>query len=253
MGAYKAKTHSKRRLAIKLLIVVIILLVAGVSYLWLLHRSDKNARYTSLYTTIIGRQAAPVSKPKAKLTSAITTVTKQYTSVNQGLTLNYPANWSVNETTDVLTIRSTPILLSTLTNKTFTGQVVLTIRNKTPPLTEFNAGNSVATSESTIMTYVQPTSDQRGSTYLSFLQYADSVSGSLDGIYVTGNSGFQQGQAIPASDFVPIDPIVSVTFMKCSSAPCSGTNQRVSINPAMWKESAFSGPILSMLESLAIN
>jgi len=54
------------------------------------------------------------------------------------------------------------------------------------------------------------------------------------------------GQAIPAADFVPVDPIISITFSGCGSAQCS-------VAAEAWDNPDFGKPLSAMLQSLTIN
>src|SRR5690606_27237189 len=111
-----------------------------------------------------------------------------------------------------------------------TGQVILTFREPGQPLSEFEAGNAQAVRDSERITYARPSPGQRGATYISFASYAGAaVTTALDGIYITGDFGYQKLQAIPAIDVSKVNPIITVTFRQCDM-DCQGTSTPVSVS-----------------------
>lgn len=196
---------------------------------------------------------APQSS-KSQNQPAITSSTTQYNSTNFNLTLNYPQGWNVSDTGNgKMTVTSPSMQLTAANGQSQTGQVVLTIQNESSMnFSMFTKGNAVAVIGSQHVTYSNPTPTQRATTYVSFLQYASTTAhGGLDGVYVTGDSGYQQGQAIPEVDITKVDPVITVTFNQCSDANC-GSPKTLTIDSSMWSNSSFSGPILKMIESLAL-
>lgn len=199
------------------------------------------------------------SAPKAKAhtgdatNGSVSTSIKQYTSVNQNLTFSYPADWKVSETNDQVIAMSPAIRLVSTTGQAVTGQITLEIRDKNVSLAEFKAGNAVAAMNSQTIAYTNPASGQRGTTYVSFLNYASSKANGIDGVYITGDTGYQTGQEAPASDLNPIDPVISLTFSRCSSSACSNAGSPLTIRASSWNNKIFSGPLLSMLKSFSIS
>ncbi len=191
-------------------------------------------------------QTASSQQTSTKAASKIASETAHYDSTNFNLGFDYPKDWTVTDAagSGILTAVSPSMQLTNSSGQTVTGQVVLKIRDKTQKLTEFNSGNATATRDSLKIAYTKPTQTQRGSTYLSFLQYAASGSG-LDGIYITGDNGYQKGQAIPLVDITKVDPVISIIFQDSSS-------KQMSIAASMWDDQSFSGPLTSLLKSLSI-
>lgn len=191
---------------------------------------------------------------KSKQQPAIAAPTTQYNSSNFNLTLNYPQGWNVSDSGNgKLTVTSPTMQLTDTSGQSQAGQVVLTVQNEnTVNFSMFAKGSAVAVLPSQHITYANPTPTQRATTYVSFLQYATtSAHGALDGVYITGNSGYQQGQIIPEVDITKVDPVITVTFYQCSNASC-GSSKPMSINASMWNDTGFSGPIMKMLESLSL-
>ncbi len=186
----------------------------------------------------------------------IATKTQSYSSTEfTGLSFNYPTDWTLTETagSGALTVVSPMIHLNDATGQTTSVAAVFAIRNKQQPLPEFDGGNAVAARVSEKITYTQPSSTQRGSTYISFLEYAKTVTNGIDGIYITGDTGYQLGQAIPKADLTPVDPVVSLTFAKCSSAPCSAKDQHVTLASTDWNAKNLAQPLKALLASLTID
>ena len=237
------KKHTGRKVAIWVVIVLLVLAVAGGGY-WLEHYSSPPKP----------TQSSQQSTSSSKHQLVITSTTKQYTSTNFNLSFNYPQDWTIADTGNgKLTVTSPTMQLTDAKGQTQTGQVVLTIQNESSTnFSMFAKGNAVAVRTSQHITYTNPTPTQRATTYVSFLQYAATTAqGALDGVYVTGDSGYQQGQAIPEVDITKVDPVIAVSFNACSDTVCSSPKP-VSINVSLWDDTSFSGPIMKMFESLAL-
>ena len=222
------------------LIAVLIIIILGAAY-WLLIKS-KPATSTKTSTS----QTAKTAEPAAA--AVIDATTKPYSSTNFNLIFAYPADWTVTDTgSGIMTVKSPTTQLKGATGATVAGQIVLTLRNTTQKLAEFNGGNATATRDSLKIAYAKPTPTQRANTYISFLQYATTTTtGALDGVYITGDSGYQKAGAIPLVDVQKIDPIISITFVNSAGAP-------ISIADSAWDTTSFSGPLTTMLESFSIN
>lgn len=250
-AAYITPRHGGRKVLLVVLVVLLFLGVGTAAYWFLVRKDDIHTKTSSSgYTTHQTTPAGSTTKG-----SAITTATEHYVSPGFGLEFDHPKDWTASEPTGsgVLTVKSPSMTLKNASGQTFSGQVVLTVRNKQQPLPEFDKGNAVATVASQKLTYAHPSQTQRGSTYLSFLTYASSgQSGGLDGLYITGDVGYQKGQAIPKADFTPVDPVISVTFVKCTGK-CGADSKAASIDPALWQSDTFGKPLTDLLESLVIS
>lgn len=179
---------------------------------------------------------------------------KHYLSSQFSLSLDYPENWQLTDVEDSgrLVLRSPTVKLKDAEGQPTDAQIVITMRDKQQKLTEFNTGNAVAVLASEKITYTTPSQSQRAQTYLSFLHYGDSLVTTIDGVYITGDTGYKVGQAIPKADISPIDPVVSVTFVKCMDTNCSG-NEAFSVDNSMWNDKTFADPIKTILTSLSIS
>jgi hypothetical protein len=241
--APQRKRNRTKRVVITLVTLVMLAGLAGGAY-WLFFRSKPTPK-----------PAQQNANTQQSSESSTTKSTKHYSSSTFGLEFDYPEDWTAAETagSGTLTVRSPATQLKSATGQKVTGQVLLTFRNKQQTLTEFNEGNAVAARESVKLTYAKPSSTQRGSTYVSFLRYARTSNGqALDGVYVTGDNGYQTGQAIPKADFTPVDPIISVTFTKCADRECTRDGTPLSIQSSSWSDHALSKPVLAMLTSLVV-
>jgi hypothetical protein len=237
---YQKKPKSKKWLFIVLAVVVLLLLAAG-TYWFLLRPKPKEAIKQTATTTAETETEAPTTIPAAKNIN--------YASSQFGLSLDYPENWKLTDTegSGVMAIKSPSFKLSGSN-----GQIVITFRNKQQKLPEFDTGNAMAARTSEKIAYTKPSQSQRAQTYLSFLRYASSAGNGIDGIFITGDNGYQAGQAIPKADVLPVDPVVSVTFVKCSDESCT-TNSPLSIENNLWDDKTFSDPIKNILTSLVIS
>jgi len=238
------KRHTALRVITWVMVILVVLAAAGAGgYYVLKHKSPAQAASNA-------NQQSSSSKHQA----AITPQTTQYASTNFNLSFNYPQGWNVSDTGNgKLTVTSPTMQLTAANGQSQSGQVVMTIQNENAAnFGMFAQGNAVAVLTSQHVNYSNPTQTQRASTYVSFLQYATTTThGGLDGVYVTGDSGYQQGQAIPEVDITKVDPVITVTFNQCNDTTCASP-KALTIDSSMWNNSSFSGPILKMIESLAI-
>jgi hypothetical protein len=234
---------NKSKLGRYIVTAFIILLVAAAVY-WLLLKPKPAKAPTTANT----------SKSNSAQTSEAKVDTEHYDSPNFNLGFDYPKGWKVSDISGSgkLTVTSTPTKLKGL-NESFDGQIVMTIRDKTQKLTEFDKGDATSIIGSEKINYTKPSETQRGSTYISFLNYASSKDPQLDGIYITGDAGYEKQQNVPSTDIAKSDPVINVTFVKCSDSKCAGTATAAGVAAEEWEtNTAFSKPIKTMLESLAI-
>lgn len=247
---YTVPKHNLRKALIIASVVILLGGAAGGAY-WFLTKKD--SKDSSDKSTSNSQQK---QKEQSSGEELITTETEHYASTAFALEFDYPKDWKVSEPTDggVLTAKSPAIALEQADGKSVTGQVVFTIRNKQQAMPEFDKGNATAVIASEKINYTKPSSAQRGSTYVSFLTYAGSSQDNrLDGVFITGDVGYQKGQAIPKADFTPVDPVISVTFVKCADESCSGDAAPIGIDATMWQKAGFGTSIKSMLQSLVIS
>lgn len=235
------------KLGAGLAVLVILGGLAGGAYVFLKHHKAAKKAQTSSATT---QQTA--SPPAA---SQIASTTKHYSSSNFQLAFDYPQDWTLADAGGgSMSVTSPKIKLKNTSSQSISGQIVLLIRNKIQKLPEFDNGNAVATKASVKIAYTKPAQTQRGSTYESFLRYAGNAnSTALDAVYITGDNGYTLGQAIPKVDVQKVDPIISLSFIKCSDSTCKGAGGALSVAASSWDDKTFSEPLESMLESLSIN
>ncbi|HKR82385.1 MAG TPA: hypothetical protein VJR27_05315 [Candidatus Saccharimonadales bacterium] len=232
----------KKRIGLRVLLIVLglaVLCAGGYFVATHVHFSDKKA---------------PAKTTASETPKKETAAPKQYTSSHFGLSFTYPETWGVlDDGSGKLTVTSPALALKNGSNKTVQGRVVATIRNKQAALDEFKKGNAVAAIASEKLSYTKPTSNQRAQTYISFLNYASSTGNGIDGVYVTGDIGYQQGQAVPQSDVVQTDPLITVTFLQCGDSTCSSGGTPLTVSSDEWKNNDFKTPITTFIASLAIN
>ncbi len=224
--------------------LVVIVAIAGFSFILLSSESSEVPAQQSAT-----ERPAPAPEPvEAEVT--LTEETEMYTSLRFFLGFEHPVDWSVEEDSGegTLTATSPQLELPTVDGGT-NGVIVLTIRKSSSKLPEFEAGNAVAVIASEKITYSNPSSAQRGDTYVSYLSFADSASSSLiDGVYISGDFGYKKGQAIPKVDIQKIDPIISVQFYACDGE-CTN---RVGVNSDLPTTKIGQG-ILQILKTLKVN
>lgn len=200
----------------------------------------------------------PSKKPSTKTTATTQApkkevAYKQYDSTHFYLSFSYPENWGIlDDGSGKLTVTSPALALKNGSGKTVQGRIVAMIRNKQPSLDEFKKGDAVAALLSEKVSYTKPTDNQRAQTYISFLNYASSTAEGIDGIYITGDNGYEKGQNIPQNDIVQTDPLITVSFLECDSSTCSSGGKALTVSSDEWKSADFKTPITTFITSLAI-
>lgn len=241
------KSGSKKMLYLGL--VALLVIAAGAGY-WLFIKPKPAAKTTATTTTTAttSTPTASTTEPAASGAASITTTTKKYTSTNFNLAFTYPDDWVIADTgSGVMTVKSPALKLTNSAGQSVSGAVLFNIKNHVQKLTEFDKGNATATRDSIKISYTKPTQTQRANTYVSYLQYATTTtSGALDGLYITGDSGYLKGQNIPLVDVSKVDPNITITFVDSNS-------KALSIADSMMSDATFSAALLNILKSLSIN
>lgn len=242
------KQHKKRKRWPWIVVLVILLAAGAAAYYWLAVRKAA----APAKPAAVSQQTDNAAQSSTGTPLAQTTVTKHYDSSNYLLGFDYPDTWSVIDAATKLTVTSPAFTLTDADGKQVSAHAQVVIRSRQTTLAEFSAGNGVAALQSQKLTYKKPTQNQRAQTYLTFVRYANSPVG-LDALYITGDNGYQAGQSIPMSDIVQTDPLISVIFLQCSAADCSGSPTALHISADAWSNKTLNTQVSGVLESLAIN
>lgn len=230
-----------KRVFLYSLVTILILGAAAAAYWFGFHKKTP-AKSANQQTNSSTQQSS--TQPASQIDST----TKHYDSANFSLGIDYPANWTLTDNGGgKMTIVSPALQLKGATGQTVSGKITLLITPKGQNLSDFSAGSAIAVMDSEKIAYTQPTQTQRANTYLSFLRFAtDADTNAMDGIYITGDAGYQKGQYIPKTDVAKIDPEVAMTFTDASGKP-------LSIAASNWNDTTFSGPITKIFTSLVVN
>lgn len=227
-------------------VVLLIVIVLGLGA-WA-YKSYKTPTKKAIAT----KQATIQTKPAAPIPAAPSIPTSSHTSSAYGLTFNYPTSWSVVDSGSAPLLVTSPVIsLTSDSGQLVNAEVMMTISkpNLLPP--GFTS-SSVAVLASQKIAYTKPAPTQAADTYLSFVQYpATNIRGGLDGIYVSGNYGYQMDQVIPAANIDQINPTIYFSFYACASSTCPiSTRQLMTISINEWNLASFKEPILLILKSL---
>lgn len=244
----KKRNPKWRKVALAGGVALLLIVVVGGVYWFSFKDKQSDQTSNSAETTQGGSQLAPAA-------SEITAETKHYVSQNFRLEFDYPQDWTASEdNAEVISALSTDLALKDTANKDVVGQVYFRIRANSQKLEGLDGGNGSAVRNSEKIAYTKPTQSQRDSTYISFLRYVTSTDDkTLDAVYITGDLGYQTGQAVPKLDIEKVQPIVSLEFYLCPNSGCvevsgvSGIGIGALENPGIW------GPLTKMLKSLIIN
>lgn len=231
-----------KRIALIVIIVLFTLFAAVGVYLVAFRQSPQETSQPQPAQAPAQDQQQPVQAP-------ITQATENFSSSRLFLSFDYPADWTAQEEQSGKSVKvtSNQLALPGATSQT-QGIVQMTIRASGSELPEFDSGNAVAVLPSEKISYSNPSPAQRGDTYLSYLAFAGSSAGLINGIYITGDFGYKQDQAIPKVDIEKIDPIVSVQFYACDGQCTQPTGVGRDL-----PETEIGQAIVTMLKSLRIN
>lgn len=222
---------------------VILAGLAGAAVYFFVLKSDGADKKKAAPTDSAQTNAPSGSEPQQNATIT----TKHHQSPTFGLEFDYPDDWTVtDDASGKLTVKSPSMQLKGASGKTVTGQIVFTIQSKQDKLKEFDGGNGLAVRESEKLTYTKPTASQRAQTYLSFVSYAGSATTGIEGLYITGDIGYQKDQAVPMVDIVRVDPLINFGFTGNGAAS-------LSLSADNWNDAnLFTKSVKTILTSLSI-
>lgn len=227
----KQRQHSKR-IRIILLIVVVLAAIGGGVF-WFLSR-DKSQPVQQPAQTQQTPQASQTEVP-----------VKEYESSAFGLSFSHPETWQVDDSkTGLLTLTSPVGGIKDESGTEVQGRVVLTFQTGVDKVPGYGTTNPVAALKSQKLTYAKPSQSQRKQTYLSFVNF--NGTDGIDSIYVTGDAGYQQGQAVPQVDVKKVDPTIRIVAEKCEGEVCGGDAGTISMQASEWQ----SNPLLVQAEKL---
>lgn len=232
--------RSKRRALIIIMVVLGLVFISG-GY---------------LLTRVISKQDNEKQQPAAPTEQTVPTETiisdelTHYTSSKFFLEFDYPADWTLAEddSGDSLSVTSPQLKLVDSSGSSVDGIIKLTIREPSEKFPEFDEGNAVAVVDSEKISYQKPSQVQRANTYVSFLGFG-AKSTDIDGVFITGDFGYQKGQAIPRVDIKKIDPVVNLSFFICSES-CDVPTQ---VPVSSWQSDEFGEKLKKILTSLRFN
>ncbi|HTE22617.1 MAG TPA: hypothetical protein VK674_06275 [Candidatus Limnocylindria bacterium] len=240
----KDQKQKKRRNKLILLIIVLVLVAGGAAAYFLVIKKDKPTQ-----------QAPQTTQPAPTETQPEIAKTEKHTSSDLALSFDYPGNWQINDSTQGLVKVESPLVkLKDVDNQPVDAKVVVTLLSAGSEVPGFSgdggARSATAVQDSKKITYTSPSQNQREQTYLSF---ADFGRNGLDAVFITGDSGYKKDQNIPEGDIKKIEPIISVTFVKCQDTECSAERSELfALAPAEWTGNRMLQAAQDLLESLSI-
>ncbi len=252
---YAAKPTPKHsKWWIWLLVVVFILIVGAVGLL--VYAGHKTAKVTTKQLAKTPTQQVTIAPHQSVAANPPVNIpSSSHSSQTFGMTFNYPSSWNVVDSGNAGTTVTSPVMSLTAANgQQVEGQVVMNVAKQGVLPPAFTA-TSVAVLTSQIVNYTSPSPTQAADTYISFVQYPTTTTvGGLDGIYITGNYGYQKDQNIPSSDVAKVDPLIYFNFYSCSSSACPvSARQPLTIASSSWSGQTLSAPILMMIKSFTFN
>lgn len=248
LPSYTRPTRSAKKSKKWLWFIPVLVILAGAGGWAYLNHKTKTVKPNASPT-----KAAVTQKPVVKTPSLPAIPTSSHSTASFGMSFNYPTTWTVVDSGTAGVTATSPVMNLTAANgQSVQGQIVFNV-DKQGALPPSFTSSSVAVLGSQLVNYSKPSSGQAADTYLSFVQYPSTVTrGGLDGLYVTGNYGYQKDQTIPASNVASVSPLIYFNFYSCATSVCPPeTRQPLTIASASWRVSSFSQPILTVLQSIS--
>ncbi len=242
------KKSGKHYVWLWLVIIVIALVLAGAGYLAIRH--SHTAKVTKKPVAVKHVQSKPAVAAAPSIPSS------SFTSPSFGMTFNYPQTWNVVDSGAAgVSVYSPPMTITNAAGQPVLGEVEVTFLKQGSLPSAFGNNTSVAVINSQRIVFTQAGNNQPAATYISFVQYpSTTIAGGLDGVYVTGNFGYQKDQTIPNSQVAQVDPLIMATFNSCANSACSVSTQKpLTIAATDWSKTSFSAPILLILSSLSFS
>lgn len=241
------------------LIVLLVIVLGLVAWAYLGHKAKPTSANNSTSSSIKTKaknnnpSSSSASSPSVPTPSIPTT---PYTSSTFSLSFNYPSSWNLVDSGSAgITVSSPVMSLTSANGQSVQGQIVLSILKQGAVPSAFTS-SSVAVMSSQKIQYNSPAQGQAAATYITFAQYPSTVTkGGLDGIYLTGNYGYQKDQVIPSSNIAQIDPLIYFSFYSCTSSACpvSSKTPLTIAGSTNWSDSTFQTPVVTILKSFSFN
>ncbi len=229
----------RKRLFILALLTLLALVTAGY---FMFVRTDN--KHVAQSPQAGGEQAVPAPQPSSQI--------KEYTSDSMNLAFSYPGDWKIDDSTRGLIKVESPIIkLADLNRDQADAKVVVTFLSSGSEVPGFGDSGAIAVKDSEKLAYAAPSQNQRAETYLSFAGFAGR---GLNGVFVTGDSGYKIDQLIPESDVKKGDPIITVMFYSCSNSGCTEEESDMyTIDPAEWSTDKNLQAAYELLVSLRVD
>jgi hypothetical protein len=256
--AYPAP-HKRRHIPLLLIagLVIILLAAGGAGGYWAMSHRRPAASPSSRQGTADQRPAPqPAANPSAP------SGTSQYTSSGHDLNLSfsYPAEWSItpasgnNANDQPITITSPSMSITSSAGKAVTGEVVVSIRPASAPISELAAGSAVIAQDSVQFAYTQPTASQHQYPYLTFVRLGGAdANGGFDEVIITGITKFTKSQNLSAESLGGLDPIISARFYTCAASNCTGADAAaLSVTAETWQNDAPFTQVQALFNSLQL-
>lgn len=233
------RRRRKRRVRILAVVLLLIAVVVAGSYaaFW---RPDNSPE-----------QSAQADAEQVQPMPHVSSEPTEYVSRDKSLRFFYPGDWHVNDAEPgVIRVESPVVKLADLNSNVADTKVVVSILGAGSDVPGFENGGAIAVKDSEILAYSSPSQNQRAETYISFGGFGGRA---LSAVFITGDSGYQVEQLIPASDVKKGDPIITVMFYACHDAACAAdASELYAIDPAEWSANETLQAAYDLLVSLRV-
>jgi hypothetical protein len=242
-----------------LVLLVNVTMLTGNVYLSNTIKTAKVVPATTVHNNV---SSASVERTKSAPSAQPTTL--HYVSTALNLEFDYPIDWRVTAAADSsnINLSSGKINFTDYSGVNKSGTISVTIQAKPtdPADTTFSgqyfSGSELIPADSTVLSYLHPTSVQRKSTHLSYVQdqtFADPGSdttnpNAIDLLLVTGNVAFNKGQTIADHPLNSVDPQISAYINSCPDISCHYRAVAAVTEPT-WQKN----PNLSKIQDLIVS
>ena len=240
--------------------LVVVALLVGAGYALAHHKAKATGKPAGITSNTTGASSATSPASNTQSTSASTT-TYTVTGKDLNLSFNYPSNWNVSPASggssdQTITVTSPQASLNDASGAAVTGKAVVTIRPVAGGISELTNKAATAGQNSVQMHYTNPAAGQHQYPYLTFIHFAtgQNASAAFEEVMITGTHQFNAGTAVTSDTLAGLDPIISVSFEKCTTAGCTGSGESaLSISGTTWQNNTTMLAVQQLFASLQLH
>lgn len=266
----KRPRRPKKLAIITLVILVLVLNGTMLGSSLYLRRSTRTAIVVPTASVHNNVSSASVQRTKSTVTASTAgaqPTTLHYVSTALNLEFDYPIDWRVDAAADssAINLSSGKINFTDYSGVNTSGTISVNIQAKptdssdTTFAGQYFSGSELIAADSQMLSYLSPTSVQRKSTNLSYVQnqtFTDPATSranldASDLLLVSGRVAFKKGQKITDQDLHSVDPQISAYINDCPEIKCQYAAY-AAVTQSTWQNDPNLSKIQDLIKSIRI-